>query len=249
MATSVVHSVQLSCRVSGCRRHGGSTIKHTSNVQLVKLAATVTVPQFRYRRQAGVQTLRSHPNLRNGVEVQRNDKERCSRRFFTLQSAFIGVALSSQRCSMAAEPPVEKGSKVASQPMDENKNSRTQPTEPKIKAQKEEVTAQPPLTAQLPAGQSEATAGQTEAAEKAKKKKGPKTRIQELREVREQLSLQRRELLEREQELESKEQTLQILQEELALEKKLRGLLTKEKQDAVEEARLAMGLCAQMIPI
>lgn len=50
-------------------------------------------------------------------------------------------------------------------------------------------------------------------------------------------------LLQKEAELLDREQTLLVLTEELELERKLRALLSKEKDQAEEEAALAMGLC------
>lgn len=68
-------------------------------------------------------------------------------------------------------------------------------------------------------------------------------RLVELEEIRTQLVEKQLILLEKEAELLQKEQTVIVLQEELDLERKLRALLTKEKEKAEEEAALAMGLC------
>jgi len=72
-----------------------------------------------------------------------------------------------------------------------------------------------------------------------------KGRIRELEEMRQELAENEIILLEKEKQLLAQEQTLQVLQEELELEKKLRALLTKEKDKANEEAALAIGLCSQ----
>ncbi|PRW56412.1 eukaryotic initiation factor [Chlorella sorokiniana] len=87
-----------------------------------------------------------------------------------------------------------------------------------------------------------------EARRKARRK--TKGRIRELEELRAELAEKELVLLEKEQELLEKEQTLSILREELEIEKKLRTLLTKEKEKAEEEAALAMGLCtgSSMLP-
>lgn len=73
-----------------------------------------------------------------------------------------------------------------------------------------------------------------------KKRKG---RLRELEEIRSELAQKELILLEKEVELLERDQTLSVLKEELELERKLRALLTKEKERAEEEAALAMGLC------
>eukprot|EP01025_Chloroclados_australasicus_P010280 TRINITY_DN14108_c0_g1_i1.p2 TRINITY_DN14108_c0_g1~~TRINITY_DN14108_c0_g1_i1.p2 ORF type:complete len:289 (-),score=53.59 TRINITY_DN14108_c0_g1_i1:358-1191(-) len=73
-----------------------------------------------------------------------------------------------------------------------------------------------------------------------KKKKG---RIRELEEIRVQLVEKEITLLAKEKELLQREQSIEVLQQELELERKIRALLTKEKERAEEEAALAMGLC------
>lgn len=77
------------------------------------------------------------------------------------------------------------------------------------------------------------------------KKPSKKTRIRYLQEMREELAEKEEMLLEKQQELLQKDQNLAVLQEELELERKIRALLTKEKEKAVEEAQLAIGLCSQ----
>lgn len=70
-----------------------------------------------------------------------------------------------------------------------------------------------------------------------------KGRIRELQEAREELAEKQLILLEKERELLKDEQTVMVLQQELEIERKLRALLTKEKEKAEEQAALAMGLC------
>lgn len=77
------------------------------------------------------------------------------------------------------------------------------------------------------------------------KKPSKKTRIRYLQEMREELAEKEEMLLEKQKELLQKDQNLAVLQEELELERKIRALLTKEKEKAVEEAQLAIGLCSQ----
>lgn len=92
-----------------------------------------------------------------------------------------------------------------------------------------------------------------------------KGRLQELQEIRAELAEREAELLEKEKELLEKEQTVAVLREEvrtalppgvehandtlvpqLEIEKRLRVLLSKEKERAAEEASLAMGLCGPL---
>lgn len=97
----------------------------------------------------------------------------------------------------------------------------------------------------------EATKRYTEAEEERKKlrKKG-RGRIRELEEIRAELAEKEIVLLQKEAELLEKDQTVMVLRQELEIERKLRSLLTKEKEKAEEEAALAMGLCsgATMLP-
>lgn len=79
--------------------------------------------------------------------------------------------------------------------------------------------------------------------EKRTARKRKKGRLRELEEIRAELAEKELILLQKEQELLDKDQTLLVLKEELELERKLRALLTKEKERAEEEAALAMGLC------
>lgn len=82
--------------------------------------------------------------------------------------------------------------------------------------------------------------------ERRRREKGSKRgrgKFVELEEIRAQLAEKQYILLEKEAELLQKDQTVMVLQEELDLERKLRALLTKEKEKAEEQAALAMGLC------
>ncbi|KAF5840247.1 hypothetical protein DUNSADRAFT_17350 [Dunaliella salina] len=83
--------------------------------------------------------------------------------------------------------------------------------------------------------------------QRRRQKKG---RIRELEEARALIAENQLILLGKEAELLQKEQTLDVLKEQLDLERKLRALLTKEKEKAEEEAALAMGLCtgSAMLP-
>lgn len=86
--------------------------------------------------------------------------------------------------------------------------------------------------------------------ERRKARRRGKGRIRELEEIRAELAEKELVLLEKQQELLEQEQTVLVLREELELERKLRALLTKEKEKAEEEAALAMGLCTggSMLP-
>ncbi|KAK9806660.1 hypothetical protein WJX73_005247 [Symbiochloris irregularis] len=79
--------------------------------------------------------------------------------------------------------------------------------------------------------------------ERRKLRRRRKGRLRELEEMRAELAEKELVLLEREQEVLEREQTVGTLREQLEIEKKLRTLLTKEKQKAEEEAALAMGMC------
>ena len=69
-------------------------------------------------------------------------------------------------------------------------------------------------------------------------------RIRELEEIKAQLAEKELELLSKENALLEQEQDIRTLQAELEIEKKLRALITKEKEEAEEEAALTMGLCS-----
>jgi hypothetical protein len=99
-----------------------------------------------------------------------------------------------------------------------------------------------------------AAAEQKLQAEEEERKKAAKPtrrgRIRELQDIRSELAEKELVLLQKEQELLDKDQTLMVLREELEIEKKLRALLTKEREKAEEEAALAMGICGggSMLP-
>ena len=82
---------------------------------------------------------------------------------------------------------------------------------------------------------------------KSSKRKG---RIRELEEIKAELAKKELELLSKENALLEKEQSMLVLRQELEIEKNLRALITKEKEQAEEEAALAMGLCtgSTMLP-
>eukprot|EP00210_Caulerpa_lentillifera_P003235 g3089.t1 len=86
--------------------------------------------------------------------------------------------------------------------------------------------------------------------ERRRQKKSRKGRLRELEETQAELAQKELELLQKQQELHQRDQSLLVLQEELELERKIRALLTREKEQANEEAALARGLCAgaNMLP-
>ena len=63
--------------------------------------------------------------------------------------------------------------------------------------------------------------------------------------MRDSLKEKEVELLEKQRELAEKDQTMIVMKEQLGLEKKLRGILIEEKENAIKEAKLAAGLCSQ----
>uniref|UniRef100_A0A1D1ZMJ7 Uncharacterized protein n=2 Tax=Auxenochlorella protothecoides TaxID=3075 RepID=A0A1D1ZMJ7_AUXPR len=81
-------------------------------------------------------------------------------------------------------------------------------------------------------------------------KKRRRSRLGELQEIRQQLAQRELELLSKERSLSARDQDISVLQEELEIERKLRALLTKDKEKAEEEAALAFGLCTgtSMLP-
>eukprot|EP00775_Hariotina_reticulata_P010730 gene10730-10886_t len=99
------------------------------------------------------------------------------------------------------------------------------------------------LLGPVPKSRVEEKAKKEEEERKRQARKRKKGRLRELEEIRAELAEKELILLQKEQELLDKEQTLLVLKEELELERKLRALLTKEKERAEEEAALAMGLC------
>lgn len=82
---------------------------------------------------------------------------------------------------------------------------------------------------------------------KSSKRKG---RIRELEEIKAELAKKELELLSKENALLEKEQSVLVLRQELEIERNIRALITKEKEQAEEEAALAMGLCtgSTMLP-
>lgn len=83
--------------------------------------------------------------------------------------------------------------------------------------------------------------------QKSNKRKG---RIRELEEIKAELAKKELELLSKENALLEKEQSMLVLRQELEIERNIRALITKEKEQAEEEAALAMGLCtgSTMLP-
>ena len=83
--------------------------------------------------------------------------------------------------------------------------------------------------------------------QKSTKRKG---RIRELEEIKAELAKKELELLSKENALLEKEQNMLVLRQELEIERNIRALITKEKEQAEEEAALAMGLCtgSTMLP-
>jgi hypothetical protein len=72
-----------------------------------------------------------------------------------------------------------------------------------------------------------------------------KSRLREIQELRDSLATKEFALMQKQQELEDKDRSMNVLTEQLALEKKLRDILIEEKDRAIEEAKLAAGLCSQ----
>eukprot|EP01023_Acetabularia_acetabulum_P047819 TRINITY_DN5041_c0_g3_i1.p1 TRINITY_DN5041_c0_g3~~TRINITY_DN5041_c0_g3_i1.p1 ORF type:complete len:256 (-),score=62.50 TRINITY_DN5041_c0_g3_i1:2544-3311(-) len=108
--------------------------------------------------------------------------------------------------------------------------------------QQQKMSAAPLDSVQLDEEAQKRLINEEEERRKAQRKK-KKGRIRELEEIRSTLAEKEIILLGKEKELLEKEQSIEVLQQELELERKLRTLLTKEKERAEEEAALAMGLC------
>jgi len=83
-----------------------------------------------------------------------------------------------------------------------------------------------------------------------KKSLSRKGRIKELEDMKAQLEVKELELLSKENALFEKEQSISVLRQELEIERKLRDLIIKEKEDAEEEALLSKSLCtgSTMLP-
>lgn len=70
-------------------------------------------------------------------------------------------------------------------------------------------------------------------------------RMKQLVDLREELAERELELESKENELLNRDQTVQVLQQELELKTKLYELMKTERDKAIEESKLASGLCAQ----
>lgn len=70
-------------------------------------------------------------------------------------------------------------------------------------------------------------------------------RLKELESLKTELAEKEIGVQEKEIEMLKRDQTLAVLQEELELAKKLNSLLKKDRDRAIEEAKLSIGLCAQ----
>ena len=119
----------------------------------------------------------------------------------------------------------------------------------------DDLNSLPTSSSTVPFGGSEVpeearTKRQSHEEERPKVRRQGKGRIRELEELKAELAEKEVELLEKEKELLQQEQTLKVLQEELEIERKIRALVTKQKEEAEEEAALAMGLCVggSMLP-
>ena len=86
--------------------------------------------------------------------------------------------------------------------------------------------------------------------EEQKAEEGKKTdrrgRMRELQDLRSELEIKELELEGTENELQKSDQTVQVLQQELELKTKLYELMKTERDKAIEESKLASGLCAQV---
>jgi len=86
--------------------------------------------------------------------------------------------------------------------------------------------------------------------EEQKAEDGKKTdrrgRMRELQDLRSELEIKELELESKENELQKSDQTVQVLQQELELKTKLYELMKTERDKAIEESKLASGLCAQV---
>lgn len=106
-----------------------------------------------------------------------------------------------------------------------------------------ETSPSGPPPAPLPTPPAPEDPQKTEEEQRKSLRKTRRSRIKELEDTRLELAEKQLKLIDREKELLDKDQTVSTLREELDLERKLRALLTKEKDKAEEEAALAMGLC------
>lgn len=71
-------------------------------------------------------------------------------------------------------------------------------------------------------------------------------KMRQLQDLQQELQIKQLELEGASSELLKSEQTVQVLQQELELSRKLSEILKTERDKAIEEARLASGLCAQV---
>ncbi|DBA96554.1 hypothetical protein WJX77_011042 [Trebouxia sp. C0004] len=114
---------------------------------------------------------------------------------------------------------------------------------PSTSSSSPETSPSGPPPAPLPPPAAPEDPQKTEEEQRKSLRKTRRSRIKELEDTRLELAEKQLKLIEREKELLDKDQTVSTLREELDLERKLRALLTKEKDKAEEEAALAMGLC------
>ena len=71
-------------------------------------------------------------------------------------------------------------------------------------------------------------------------------KMRQLQDLQQELQIKQLELEGASNELLKSEQTVQVLQQELELSRKLYDIVKTERDKAIEEARLASGLCAQV---
>lgn len=93
---------------------------------------------------------------------------------------------------------------------------------------------------------SQASSSQASSRLESEKKSDRKGRLKELQGLREELLEMEFELQNSASELQKSDQTVQVLQQELEVKNKLYELVKSERDRAIEEAKLASGLCAQV---
>ncbi|MEW5304382.1 MAG: hypothetical protein WDW36_006993 [Sanguina aurantia] len=125
----------------------------------------------------------------------------------------------------------------------EASTSRSAPASPLPPAAQQPPNSAAPAPLDAVALSDEAARRLLQQEEGRRRKSKGKGRLRELEEIRFELAEKELALLQKQVELLEKDQTLAVLKEELELERKLRALLTKEKDRAEEEAALATGLC------
>ncbi|CAL8460522.1 g51 [Coccomyxa elongata] len=158
-----------------------------------------------------------------------------------------GKPLPAQPIEDPTKRPIAEGQfspEAAGKPMDARPvpESSTQPV-PGAAVPKDGSSPKQPKSASSDDADKEAKKLLDEEEERRKQRRRKKGRIRELEEIRAELAEKELVLLSKEQELLEKDQTVAVLREELELEKKLRTLLTKEKEKAEEQSALALGLC------